>query len=191
MMIGMGGNSLCKEIYDWFNSAEDTASVSAFVQQRNKISSKAMEYIFRELVKQCDEQILFKEYHLLAVDGSDIRLPKNRNDDNAKGYNLLHLDAMYDLMQHNYVDVSIQSKKGMNEHKALVSMIEKSEATGSVIVIADRGYESFNNIAHSQEKNWNYIIRSKESYGIKYEHPDSDEFDKETTITLTRRKTKI
>lgn len=46
---------------------------------------------------------------------------------------------MYDLMQHNYVDASIQSKKGMNEHKALVSMIEKSEATGSVIVIADRG----------------------------------------------------
>ena len=41
MIIGMGGNSLCKEIYDWFNYAEDTASVSAFVQQRNKISSKA------------------------------------------------------------------------------------------------------------------------------------------------------
>ena len=197
MMIGMGGNSLCKEIYDWFNYAEDTASVSAFVQQRNKISSKAMEYIFREMVKQCDEQILFKGYRLLAVDGSDIRLPKNKNDDNShiknddnsKGYNLLHLDAMYDLMQHSYVDASIQSKKGMNEHKALVSMIEKSEATGSVIVIADRGYESFNNIAHFQEKNWNYIIRSKESYGIKYESPDSDEFDKETTITLTRRKT--
>lgn len=78
----------------------------------------------------------------------------------------------------------------MNEHKALVSMIEKSEILGKVIVIADRGYESFNNIAHFQEKNWNYIIRSKESYGIKYEIPDSDEFDIETTITLTRRKTK-
>jgi len=45
----MGGNSLCKEIYDWFNYAEDTASVSAFVQQRQKISSKAMEYIFIKL----------------------------------------------------------------------------------------------------------------------------------------------
>lgn len=121
MMIGMGGNSLCKEIYDWFNYAEDTASVSAFVQRRNKISSKAIEYIFREMVKQCDEQI-FKGYRLLAVDESDIRLPKNKNDNNShikndentKGYNLLHLDAMYDLMQHIYVDASIQSKKGMN-----------------------------------------------------------------------------
>jgi len=26
LMIGMGGNSLCKEIYDWFNYSEDTPS---------------------------------------------------------------------------------------------------------------------------------------------------------------------
>jgi hypothetical protein len=72
-----------------------------------------MEYIFREMVKQCDEQILFKGYRLLAIDGSDIRLPKNKNDDNSytqndektKGYNLLHLDAMYDLNErYNSID---------------------------------------------------------------------------------------
>ena len=40
----------------------------------------------------------------------------------------------------------------MNEYKALVSMIERSESIGGVIVIADRGYESFNNIAHFQER---------------------------------------
>jgi len=97
---------------------------------------------------------------------------------------------MYDLLQHAYMDASIQNKKGMNEHQALVSMVEKSEVPGKVIVIADRGYESFNNIAHFQEKNLNYIIRSKESYGIKYKIPKSDEFDIESTITLTRRKTK-
>lgn len=59
---------------------------------------------------------------------------------------------MYDLMQHIYVDASIQSKRGMNEHKALVLMIGESEIPGNVIVIADRGYESFNNIAHFQER---------------------------------------
>lgn len=83
LIIGMGGNSLCKEIFDWFNYSEDTASVSAFVQHRNKILSKAMEYIFREMNKQCDEQISFKGYRLLAVDGSDIRIPKNKNDINS------------------------------------------------------------------------------------------------------------
>lgn len=58
--------------------------------------------------------ILFKG-RLLAVDVSDLRLPANkldtdsyiRNDEKTKGYNLLHLDAMYDLMQHIYVDASV------------------------------------------------------------------------------------
>lgn len=97
---------------------------------------------------------------------------------------------MYDLLQHIYVDASIQSKRGMNEHKALVSMVDQSKVTGKALVIADRGYESFNNIAHFQEKYWNYIIRSKESYGIKINIPNEKEFDIETTISLTRRKTK-
>lgn len=59
-----------------------------------------------------------------------------------------------------------------------------------MIIIADRGYESYNNIAHCQEKKWNYIIRSKESYGIKYKIPDKKTFDIDTLFTLTRRKTK-
>lgn len=198
MLIGMGGNSLQKELYDWFEYSDDTASVSAFIQQRSKISLNALEYIFKNLVQQCDEKTRFKGYRLLAVDGSDLRLPTNssdfnsyiRNDDKTKGYNLLHLDAMYDLLQHIYVDASIQSKKGMNEHKAFVTMVDRSAENEKVIVIADRGYESFNNMAHLQEKSWNYIIRSKESYGIKFRNPSNKEFDINMKITLTRRQTK-
>ncbi len=81
-------------------------------------------------------------------------------------------------------------KIGMNEHKAFVTMIDRSDISDKVIIIADRGYESFNNIAHCQEKSWYYIIRSKESYGIKYTTPDTDTFDIDTIITLTRRQTK-
>lgn len=59
---------------------------------------------------------------------------------------------MFDLMSKAYVDVTMQGKKGMNEHKALISMIDRSNIPGKVIVLMDRGYESFNNIAHLQEK---------------------------------------
>lgn len=56
------------------------------------------------MIQQCDEQILFNGYQLLAVDGSDLTLPANkldtdsyiRNDEKTKGYNLLYLDAIYD-----------------------------------------------------------------------------------------------
>lgn len=198
MIMGMGGGSLSKEIFEWFDYAEDTVSVSAFVQQRNKIKYEALNFIFKTMVNRCDKHLLFNGYRLFAIDGSDLRLPTNKtdpfsfikNDDETKGYNLLHLDTLYDLLQHVYIDASIQSKIGMNEHKALVNMIDRSDISDKVIVIADRGYESFNNIAHFQEKGWHYIIRSKESYGIKYTTPDADTFDIDTTITLTRRQTK-
>lgn len=80
----------------------------------------------------------------------------------------------------------------MNEHKALVSMIDRSNIPGKVIVLMNRGYESFNNIAHLQEKKWNFIIRAKESYGMisNLQLPNSEEFDVDTTLTLTRRQTK-
>lgn len=102
----------------------------------------------------------------------------------------MHLDALYDVLQHVYIDASIQSKIDVNEHKALVSMVDNSSISDKVILIADRGYESFNNIAHCKEKNWNYIIRSKEAYGIKIDTPPSETFDIDQLITLTRRQTK-
>lgn len=194
----MGGNSLEKEMLDWFGYSEDTVSVSAFVQQRNKIKPDTLKHIFQAMISQCDNHVLYNGYRLLAIDGSDLRLPSDKresfsyiqNDEITKGYNLLHLDALYDVLQHVYIDASIQSKIGMNEHKAFVSMIDDSSISDRVILIADRGYESFNNIAHCQEKNWNYIVRSKESYGIKFNTPSSETFDIDQLITLTRRQTK-
>lgn len=95
---------------------------------------------------------------------------------------------MFDLMSKAYVDVTMQGKKGMNEHKALVSMIDRSNIPGKVIVLMDRGYESFNNIAHLQEKKWDFIIRTKESYGMisNLQLPNSEEFDVDTTLTLRK-----
>ena len=71
-------------------------------------------------------------------------------------------------------------------------VVERFHIPGKVIVLMDRGYESFNNIAHLQEKEWNFIIRAKESYGMisNLQLPNSEEFDVDTTLTLTRRQTK-
>ena len=42
MIIGMGGNSLGKELLVWFGYSEKTVSASAFVQQRAKIKINAI-----------------------------------------------------------------------------------------------------------------------------------------------------
>lgn len=200
MLVGMGGGSLSKELYEWFGYSTETATASAFIQQREKIRSEALEMVFHEFVAATTPSALFDGYRLLAIDGSDLRLPTNphdtfsviKNEDGGKHYNLVHLNAMYDLMSKVYVDAEMQRKRGMNEHRAFVSMVDRSTISGKVLVLMDRGYESFNNIAHCQEKSWNFIIRAKESYGIisGLRLPDTPEFDENITLTLTRRQTK-
>ena len=47
MLIGMGSGSLAKELYEQFDYSTETATVSAFVQQRKKIRPEAFANIFK------------------------------------------------------------------------------------------------------------------------------------------------
>ena len=62
-----------KELLEWFGYSEKTVSVSAFVQQRNKIKPETLKHIFQTMVSQCDKHTLYNGYRLLAIDGSDLR----------------------------------------------------------------------------------------------------------------------
>ena len=42
----------------------------------------------------------------------------------GKSYNLVHRNAMYDVINKVYVDAIMQGKKGRNEHNAVVSMVD-------------------------------------------------------------------
>lgn len=73
-------------------------------------------------------------------------------------------------------------------------MIDRSGITGKVILLADRGYESYNVFAHLERKGWKFAIRVKDigSNGIMcgLKLPFSEEFDTTVNITLTRKQTK-
>lgn len=58
-------------------------------------------------------------------------------------------------------------------------MVDRSELAEPVILITDRGYEAYNNMAHIEQKGWNYLIRVKEKRGILsgLQLPDTPEFD--------------
>lgn len=58
---------------------------------------------------------------------------------------------MYDLEHHIYTDAVIQGRLNWNEHSALQEMVDRSDIS-KALVVADRGYESYNNMAHIQEK---------------------------------------
>jgi len=107
LLISMGGNSIHKELLDFCNYDVNTATTSAFVQQRDKILPFALEFLFRKFTNSFSNVKRINGYRLLAADGSDLHIATNPNDNNtyfktsdaAKGYNLLHLNALYDCIR--------------------------------------------------------------------------------------------
>jgi len=201
-ILAMSGKSLNGELMDYFNMNISMPTVSAFVQQRDKINYCTFEKLFHSFTNAIDEQNLYKGFRLLAVDGSDLHVPSNRKEtesfyQNSKGYkpfNLLHLNVLYDLRRNIYTDAIVQPIKYRNEHKAFVTMIDRDDLSIPTIYIADRGYESYNNIAHVMEKGQKFLIRVKDvdRFGIvsKLPLPDNEEFDVSVSVELTRSQTK-
>ena len=79
-VLSMTGKSLRSELMEYFNLKTSMPTVSAFVQQRNKVNPYAFETLFHTFTYAIDEQTLFKGYRLLAVDGSDLHTPTNKNE---------------------------------------------------------------------------------------------------------------
>ncbi len=197
-VIGMGSKGLTNELIDIFDSSHDMPSASAFVQQRSKIKPEA----FKKVLDGFTSKIISEQSNalrILAVDGSDVQIATNPDDSDSyypgcngqKPYNLLHLNALYDLEHHIYTDAIIQGRLNWNEHNALQEMVDKSNVS-KALVIADRGYESYNSMAHIQEKGWYFLIRIKDGKnGIKQglDLPESAEFDKKINLRLTRKQT--
>lgn len=195
-IIGMGSGSLTNELIDLFHSSPDMPASSAFIQRRNKIKPEAFKAIFDGFSKGIMTEFS-GEMPVFAVDGSDIQIATNPDDPESyfpgrsgqKGYNLLHLNALYEINHHIYADSVIQKRKDWNEHKALLEMIERSPVP-KALIIADRGYESYNNMAHIQEKGWHFLIRVKDGRGsIKgnLELPEQETFDMDINLKITRK----
>ena len=199
-VLSMTGKSLRGELMDYFNLSLKAPTVSALVQQRNKINFTAFEALFHSFTESVDECSLYKGYRLLAVDGSDLHTPTNKDEKSSfyegtngqKPYNLFHLNALYDLQRRLYVDAVVQGSKHENEHRAFVTMVDKDNSSIPTIYIADRGYESYNNMAHVIEKGQKFLIRVKDLGGngisSRLKLNDSS-FDIDVVLNLTRKQT--
>lgn len=202
ILLSIGGNSLKLELMEYFSYNVDAATSAAFVQQREKLLPEAFQFLFHQFTKMSLSSRTYQGYRLLAVDGSDLCIAHNPNDSEnyfpngpkAKGFNLLHLNAMYDLCSRVYVDALVQPGRKVNEGQALIDMVERCNSKEKTIVIADRGYENYNVFAHIEQKDWNYVVRIKDisSNGISSALVISKEesFDKEYNLLMTRRQTK-
>ncbi len=200
-LLAMEGGTLTNELLKYFGCSAETASASAFVQQRSKLAPETLPALFDLFVQKTQPLKLYKGFRLFAADGSDFLSPNNPEHtvshypgtNGQSPYNILHLDAVYDLLQHTYQDASVVGDREANEIAALCRMVDRS-AIEKAILIADRGYEGFNLMAHIQEKNWMYLIRIKDvgqTRGIAagLTLPKAEEFDVLIDLSLTTKQT--
>lgn len=198
-ILNMRGGPLTSEIIDFFSNERFIVSSSAVVQMRDKLKPEALRSLLINFNYQMEDMNHPKTENglrILAADGSDIQMPTDPDDEDSffpgvngqKPYNLIHLNALYDLLQRTYLDAVIQKSRKQNEHKALIELADASPIE-KALVIVDRGYESYNTFAHIHERGWFYLARIKDrTNGIAsgLDLPDDDEFDLEISLNLTR-----
>lgn len=197
-LLSMEAKSTTNELLDYYKCVASLPSASALRQQRDKILPEAFEFLFWEFAKAfTSDNAEYRGYRLLAVDGSDLPIAADPSDPDCyypgtngqRHYSLLHLNALYDLRQKTYMDAIVQKSRKANEQKALCNMIDRSDILNAIL-LADRGYEGYNCLAHLQEKGWKFLFRIKDSTGgiaSGLDLPDSEEFDLPVSLQLSNK----
>lgn len=205
--LQMEGGALQNELLKYFNFSEALPTKSAFCQQRGKVSPEALEYLFcmfTEKLRLSDGLNTFMGYRIIAGDGSDVNTPYNPKDQETfhqstdkKGYNQLHLNALYDVLNDLYIDCILEPEKKSHERHAFNTMLDRFTSDIRAIIVADRGYESYNVFAHLLCSNQKFIVRLKDdrSNGIlstyNFDYDEKGEFDAGIETILTCKQSKF
>ena len=130
-ILSMGGESLPKEMIKYAEINNIELTPSAFIQQRAKISSSAFKDLFYKFNELSYDAKKHRGYRILAVDGSEIDCFKNPNSENfmvtsqkPEGFNKVHLNALYDVINKTFVDAYLQPISKKDEGAALINMVE-------------------------------------------------------------------
>ena len=201
ILLVCGAASMKKELYEYFDYDIDTVSLPGFIRSRAKIKEEAFKELMDVMNKTypCDKK--YMGYRLLSVDGCDLTIPTDRNDKetyeqyiNERGFNNYHLNCLFDLMNHRYIDNITQTLKKKNEIEAMWTMAERYNGE-KAIFIADRNYATFNNMEHIKKTGHKFLIRVKDIHSgtslLKSFRslPKQGEFDEDVHITFTKRQT--
>ena len=210
-LVSQGSSSTKVEMLDfWGLDASSMPTSSALNQQRQKLKPDALEAVFRHfnsaVIGLLPRTLSNDKYRFLAADGSTctyFSTPSFSSDDyyyspgnSIRGVYSMHLNAFYDLTTHTYTDALIQPVHCKNEFAAFCDMVDRHEIQEGRknVYIGDRGYCSYNNMAHVMEQNQFFLFRTKDihSKGLvgNFDFPEEESFDIDVRVTLVRSHSK-
>lgn len=199
-IIQMGAKSLGSEICDFFGSTDNVPGRPAVSMARKKLLSGAFLNVFHLFNASFDLQGTFRNYYLLAADGSDINIPVGHDDGETIIHNnprstktncQYHMNALYDCINHIYRDVRLTTSAKTREVEALEDMISCRRYPENSIIICDRGYESYNLMTTCIRNGQKFLIRVKDidvKSGIvhRFSFPNAS-FDTTANVRITKK----
>lgn len=150
--ISMQKSASKTELLKYFDFNASAPTASALIQQRKKISPEAFDSLFYSFSNAFFLDKTLKGYDPIAVDGSDIYIPRNPKDPDTyrvtdrynKGFNMIHLNAAYNLLSHLYTDVILQPLNHINEYIAMCDIIDHYTASLIKLGISNTFFFAFN-----------------------------------------------
>lgn len=202
MFLTMEADCIREEIYRFFGRTLEAPSKTAFYKQRKKIKETAFQNLLLAFHKKLPKNLYNGKYEFWACDGSsaDIFLnPKDTdtyfepNGKSTRGFNQIHMNAMFSLLDKRFTNILVQPARKRNEYSAFCSMVDSADVSenSKIIFFGDRGYASYNNFAHVIEKKQYFLIRcnDKRASGmLGYPVDTLSVFDENINLILTRSK---
>lgn len=187
-ILNLTKKSLPLELDAFFKNVrgtENTVTKQAFSEARQKISPKAFQNLFEEIVKlfyTATDLKTYRGYRLSAIDGSTLELQNTEELRTTFGYAendstvkvaRARISGLYDLENGIMIDAII-GRYELDERVFALEHIKKLQAYGlqKDLIIFDRGYPSKNMIAVLTEAGIDFLMRVstfflKEVNGVK------------------------
>lgn len=203
-LIAEGSSTTKNELLDFFGMSNQSLSSSAFFQQREKLKPEALKKVFDNFTEAVSYRVnKHPAYRFIAADGStasyfsrDKYSPPDEYftspGTSIKGAYSIHINAFQDLDSHLYTDALLQPVHSKDEFRAFCTIVDRHPVLpGSKnVYIGDRGYCSYNNMAHVIHNAQYFLFRTKDIHqkGLvgKFDFPNEDTFDITVNVTLVR-----
>ena len=188
-----------KEIFDFFWDNEAyIPSAAAMNQQRHKLKPEGVRYLFITLAKELTrvQYPTCKNYRILGADGTDSNTWYNENAENFmegkngnKGFNQNHIVTIVDMLSGIFLDCVIQPRPKTNETKAATEMVKRNKSIRPSILVADRGFASFNLVETCRLNGIEVCFRIREDFCKESKNMPLEEHDEVFTTTIYTRQT--
>lgn len=169
MLLTMEADCIKEELYRYFGRNTNAPSKAAFYRQRRKLTGDALANLLYTFNNRLQKNLYNGKYQFIACDGSAADIFRNPDDPDTffepngkstRGFNQVHINAFYSILDRRFTNLVIQPGRKRNEYAAFCEMVDDAGKCGPpAVYFADMGYASYNNFAHVIENGQFFLIR--------------------------------